>query len=371
MSDEFNEKYIATAGFEHTAITADHDLLHCAKFPKSDIWEEISWTVVGESGDDDIVLWLSTFYIQGYGKDVWLAPNQRGVEEETLFIPTPRSQRNKGMIDNDFARLVMNPAKRRPASDLIVEKIGDNHVQWRIGNRVYSMTPPVWTVKGEHASVDLDLTFTQHKQPFWEWGDFEGAAERDRGGYDVFCRVSGTIKAGGKTYVLKDAIGMKERITVGASSDPIKTLPAPRHMYWLWTLADDALVFLFEPGVPGVSLGSVVDGDEHLHFKPAHRQGNARFTELETWADPRSGLAMPCRWHLSMASSEAVVDLDIRAHGRGWLLWVLRNGVRLNHFAVCTANGTLTRTNGRVVKFEDQLMQVNWLRLISNVQEHL
>ena len=363
---DFDEQYVATKAEDLLPIRAEDDLLHAGRFPKSDLWEENTFVLVAECGDDDIFLWATAYHLRGHGNNVWLIDD--GAEQETEFLAIPKNQRNKGLTDHDFIRLGWDPANRRKASELQVEQ-KSGEVFWRLGSRLYSSAPPLFHVRGEHGGVDLDLTFRQAAPAMWEWGDFATAPERDRGGYDTLCRVVGTIKVKDKVYMIKNGSGLKERITVGASSDPMKTLPAPREMYWLFTMAGETAVYLFHPGTAGVDLGAVSSGGRNIPFKPRSGQGRVSFTELERWHDPRCGLYFPSRWHLNMVSPEGMVDLDIRAHGRCWFNWVLKNGIRMNSFLLCTANGVFHRADGHIVEFKDELLANNWLRAYSSVQE--
>ena len=222
-----------------------------------------------------------------------------------------------------------------------------------------------------HRRVALRLIPNKPRVPpaFWEWGGFETAGERDRGGYDTLARVDGTIKAAGKAYTIKNAIGLKERITVGQSSDPIKTLPAPREMYWLFTLAEETGIFLFQPGKPGLDLGNVCSDGKHLHFKPRSGQGEVSFKELARWHDPRSGLYFLCHWHLNMTSSEGVVDLDIKAHGRCWMNWVLSNGIRMNTIRTQDPNGQWFHV-GDTLEHETTLVMVPSSRRGKGMEDH-
>ena len=94
-------------------------------------------------------------------------------------------------------------------------------------------------------------------------------------------------------------------------------------------------------------------------------------TITERWFDPRSGLYCPARWRMRMESEAATVELDLRAHGRCWFNWVLKTGIRMNAFFLCTANGEVRLADGTVIPFDDVLVANNWLRTYSTTQETL
>jgi hypothetical protein len=368
QSDRFDTLYAEQSGLEDVPIRLDDEVLHADKFPAVDLWEEDCFVMVGESEEHDLFLWTTVYSLKGHGQGVWMVKD--GAEQETLFMAIPKERRGKGLQDHDFVRVGWHPGRRGQGSDLKVERHADK-VVWSLGDRQYISAPPVFHVRGAHGGVDVDITYRQAAPAFWEWGPFATAAERDRGGYDAMCRVEGTIKAGGKTYVIKKATGIKERITVGQSSNPIRTLAPPREMYWLFTMAEETGIFLFHPGPPGLDLGTVVHEGRHLLYKPKLGHGNVTLTELEHWHDPRSGLYFPTRWHLNMSSTEGVVDLDINSHGRSWFNWVLSEGVRMCAYLLATANGSFTRPDGTTVAFKDELICNNWLRTYSTWYETL
>jgi hypothetical protein len=368
QSDRFDALYAEQTGLEDVPIRLDDEVLQADKFPPLDLWEEDCFVMVGESEEHDLFLWTTVYSLKGHGQGVWMVKD--GAEQETLFMAIPKERRNTGLHDHDFARTGWHPGRRGQGSDLKVERHADK-VVWRLGDREYISAPPVFQVRGSHGGVDVDITYRQAAPAFWEWGAFATAAERDRAGYDAMCRVEGTIKAGGETYVIKKATGIKERITVGQSSNPIRTLPPPRAMYWLFTMAEETGIFLFHPGPPGLDLGTVVHEGRHLLYKPRLGHGEVTLIELEHWRDPRSGLHFPSRWRLNMSSTEGVVDLDINSHGRCWFNWVLSEGVRMCAYLLATANGSFTRPDGTTVAFKDELICVNWLRTYSTWYETL
>ncbi len=367
----FDNTYTQTATVDEALPHPQDEGLHGSRFPKSDLWEETAWIVTAECGDFDIFLWAAAYRLCGHGDNVWLVDGE-GAEQDTMFFAVPRNQRNEGLTDHDFARLSWEPGNRQTADALRVHSTASGGTRWNIGKRQYIAEANAFQLKGEHAGVELDLVFRPVPPALWEWGSFADAPARDRGGYDLFCRVDGTIEAGGKVYTIKNGTGIKERITVGASANPVKTLPAPREMYWTIMMApDDTAVFLFQPGRKGLDLGHVVRGGEDLEFKSHTGEAQVCLTLLDRWYDPRSGLSLPCHWHLSMASAQGLVDLEIRAHGRCWFNWILRNGIRLNTYLLCTANGFFRASDGALTPFEDVLVAQNWLRTYSTLREIL
>ena len=125
----------------------------------------------------------------------------------------------------------------------------------------------------------------------------------------MFATVNGTIKAGERTFEIENGQGVREHILVGQAADPIRNLPAPRVMWWLYATKDDIGINFFRPGI--VDIGTVYVGNREIKFNPAAQKGSISYQTLAHWEDPRNGYHLPVRWHLNMTSTECVVDLDI------------------------------------------------------------
>ena len=163
-----------------------------------------------------------------------------------------------------------------------------------------------------------------------------------------------------------DGQGVREHILVGQAADPIRNLPAPRVMWWLYATQGDIGINFFRPG--SVDIGTVYVGEREFKFNPAAGLGAIAYHALEHWEDPRSGYHLPVRWHLTMSSAGCVVDLDIRCHGRAYEYWTLDAGVRMYCYQICTCDGFVHLADGsaqgRTVAFRDHLMLNSFNRTV-------
>jgi hypothetical protein len=370
--DSYDQQYIAAHAERHTPpVTLDDDMPQYPALPqdRTDLWEETAFALVAESGDHDILMWTAGYLMKANGRGVWI--DKQAAERDVLFIAVPRTQRGR-MADNAFVRTGWHPGERFAFDDVEIQRSADS-VTWRYGEQLFisqaEQTPPRWQAKGHVAGLALDLTYTQLGKPLWNWGSFASAAKAGRAGYDVFARVDGSITAGDRSFRIDNGQGVREHILVGQDCDPIRNLPAPRVMWWLYATKGELGINFFRPGT--VDIGTVHDGGREIKFNPAAGLGTIRYDTLEHWEDPRNGYHLPVRWHLNMVAQDCVVDLDIRCHGRAYEHWTLDAGTRLYCYQICTCNGSVTFADGRKVEFVDHLMLNSFNRTILVRQERV
>ena len=359
--DTYDQQYIAThAAVEAPPVSLDDEVAQYRVLPHehTDLWEETAFALIAESGDHDVLMWTAGYLLKGNGRGVWI--DKQAAEHDILFIAVPKANRGT-MSDNDFVRSGWHRTERLALDDVRIERASDR-VIWQFEQQQFVAKPPLWEAKGSIAGLELDLVYRQRASPFWNWGPFGNAAKAERGGYDVFATVNGTIKAGARTFEIENGQGVREHILVGQAADPIRNLPAPRVMWWLYATKDDVGINFFRPGI--VDIGTVYVGDREIKFNPAAQKGSISYRTLAHWEDPRNGYHLPVRWHLNMSSTECVVDLDISCHGRAYEHWTCDAGVRMYCYQLCLCNGFVQLQNGRKVEFEDHLLLNSFNRTI-------
>ncbi|HSW06041.1 hypothetical protein [Aquabacterium sp.] len=368
--DSYDQQYIATHAKAHApAITLEDETprFGLLDHAKTDLWEESAFALVAESGDHDLLLWTAGYLLEANGRGVWI--DQASAERDLMFISVPRSQRGR-MTDNNFVRTGWHRGERFARDAVRIEQ-SEERVVWTFDQQQFisepGAQPPAWRVAGPVAGLDLDLTYKQIGHPLWNWGPFAGAAQAQRGGYDVFARVDGSITAGERRFDIVDGQGVREHILVGQAADPIRNLPAPRVMWWLYATKGDIGINFFRPG--SVDIGTVYVGQREIKFNPAAGMGSIRYDTLEHWEDPRSGYHLPVHWRLQMHNAEATVELDIHCHGRAYEYWTLDAGVRLYCYQICTGHGFVQLADGRRDVFEDHLLLNSFNRTILVRQE--
>lgn len=363
--DGYDQQYIATHAKKHAPrVTLEDETPRFTLLPhqSTDLWEETAFALVAECGEHDVLMWTAGYLLEANGRGVWI--DKTSAERDMMFIAVPRSQRGR-ISDNSFVRTGWHRGERFARDAVAIERDSDR-VVWTFDRQQFisqpQTQPPSWRACGQVAGLELDLTYRQIGQPFWNWGPFEGAAQAQRGGYDVFARVDGTIKAGERCFEVVNGQGVREHILVGQAADPIRNLPAPRVMWWLYATKDDVGINFFRPG--SVDIGTVYAGEREIKFNPASGMGDISYRSLEHWEDPRSGYHLPVRWHLNMRSPECLVDLDIRCHGRAYEYWTLDAGVRMYCYQICTCEGVVQLHGGRTVGFNDHLMLNSFNRTV-------
>ena len=363
--DSYDKKYIAAHAEVHTPpITFDDETAQFGVLPheKTDLWEETAFGLVAECGDHDVLMWTAGYLLKGNGRGVWI--DKQAAEHDIMFIAVPKANRGT-MSDNPFVRSGWHRNERLAFDDVKIER-GSDRVLWQFEEQQFiahpQAEPPQWQAKGRIAGLELDLSYRQMGKPLWNWGSFASAAQTERGGYDVFARVDGTIKAGNRSFVVENGQGVREHILVGQAADPVRNLPAPRVMWWLYATKDDIGINFFRPGI--VDIGTVYVGDREIKFNPAAGKGSISYQNLAYWEDPRSGYHLPVRWHLEMRSDECVVDFDIRCHGRAYEYWTCDAGVRMYCYQICVCDGFVQFPDGRKVEFEDHLLLNSFNRTI-------
>ncbi|MGY1495920.1 hypothetical protein ACW4TU_04725 [Streptomyces sp. QTS52] len=350
MSDDYNDKYKKIEASHAPVTLADEDThFEALAVPSSatDLWEETATGLVAEAGEYDVLLWMAGYALFGNGKGLW-GPG-RSAEREIQLIVVPRSQRGK-MTDNNFVRVGWTPDSRLRGDRFTVTRT-ESSVTWDFDGLRFTARPPEWTVDGKAGEAEVDLVYEQVGTALWNWGPFEKARESDRAGYDVFTKVNGTVRTGLHDLRITDGYGVREHIITGQSNDPVKNLPAPMWMWWLYTIKDDVQLNFFQPGPLGI--GFVKYAGEQIDFGPG--KGTVSYQTLETWEDPRTAMNMPVRWSLAMENAGCRVEVEIAAHGRSYSTWTMSNGNRMYCYLLCTTNGTVHLPDGRVITYDDHL----------------
>ena len=173
--------------------------------------------------------------------------NGQRVEHTTELIMVP-SDRRGDMSDHHFIASGIHPSLLREKAELKVLEHADS-VTWSIEGRVYEATPTNWRIRGEHAGVDLDLTFEPILPAIWPWGCSEDPTVVPIW-YDTMCAVTGTITVAGQTFPIA-AHGIREHMTVGPQINNIANNAPHDPIYWDYLVSPDISVLFFRYPGPG------------------------------------------------------------------------------------------------------------------------
>lgn len=368
MSDDYSEKYNR---IQHSSsgITLQDEGTHfeALALPSSqtDLWEETALGVVAEAGDYDVLLWAAGYALFGNGKGIW-GPGA-SAEREIQLIAVPKSSRGR-MSDNHFVRVGWTPGERLQGEQFSVSS-SDDAVTWDFDGLKFIASPPQWQLQGKAGDAEFDLLYTQKGSPLWNWGPFAKAHESDRAGYDAFVDVQGRIQTSAYTLDITKGYGVREHILTGQSNDPVRNLPAPNWMWWLYSIKDDVKINFFQPR-DGMLLGFVKYGeDQQVNINPATGNGTLRFEVTQKWEDPRTGMNMPVKWHLSMANGDTCVDVKVAAHGRAYSFWPTSTGTRMYCYLLSTMSGTVKLPDGRTLELDNHLTVNSFCRTVLTANE--
>ncbi len=371
MSGEFSEKYKAIV-HSHQAITLEDEGTHFEALAKpsteTDFWEETALGVVGESGENDVLLWAAGYVLAANGQGIW----GEGItaEREIQLIVVPKSQRGT-MSDNDFLRVGWTPSERMSLDKLKVTA-ADNSVTWDFNGLRFVASPPRWGLQGSAGGAQFDLTYDQKGTPLWNWGPFADAAKSDRAGYDVFVDVHGTIVTPEMRLELTNGYGVREHIITGQSNDPVKNLPAPNWMWWLYSIEGDVKVNFFQIN-DAMQIGFVKYGEQEQVNFASHGgpEQSIGFKVIEKWEDPRTGMNLPVKWRLEMMNGDCKVAVDIAAHGRAYSHWPTAHGTRMYCYLLSTMTGMIELPDGRSIELKQHLTVNSFCRTVLTAGETL
>lgn len=308
-------------------------------FTGSHLLEDNGFLITGETDDHDVFAISVTFNVDGEawgGKPVTL--------RQTNFMAVPKAQRYKGIADNDYVGVRSDPVRPLP---LNVVRDGDK-VTWTVGDLVSTAEVPYWTVKGDHAGVDFDLTMGGLCSASRFLGAFSDLQTNGLAGVEQPVWVEGSISQGGQTYSLQRGIGMHEKVIIGDQWVHGAAAERKTRHYWIWCLDEDVRVFSYVKEATGVTFGHHSIGDDHSHFGP----GQIDIAELDYWTDPRTGQRIPSKLSVTMKSDESVAALVIEAYGRFMYTYCQARANITYYGLMCRANGTISTPNG-VIPIKD------------------
>jgi hypothetical protein len=332
-------------------------------------YDDIGWSFTAETDDLDIVVGNFIYNFQGgprNPKSQWLAD---GYVHNNLIITAPKDQRGQPMPNNNFHRTGMNPASFYDYENLELTRTDDS-VTWKLGDIVYTCSPPNWHLGGRAGGVEFDVHLHQLAKPVvWSYGTRDDAPAKGIGGGYAYVGGEGTISIGDRVLELRNIAGVHERLCFTTGIDVIAQSGADTTGF-----GQGIAIHLLEGDVWVWGLGSVndlmffltVEGKE-LTFIPSIDGSKITYTPLDPWHDRRSGLLMPTRWQVECESEEGRLELELSASGRAYYPWDMKRGYQLMYWFLCIANGSFTYPDGRSLPIENRRAQHE---IVRNVVVH-
>ena len=294
--------------------------------------EENAFGVLGESGDYDI---MATYLSYIIGGRAW------GVDKQytrlSCFMAIPKNMRGK-MHDNDFISNRVDPIFN--TGEFKYTREPDKITLDIAGQQIVSY-PPCWELKGEpHNNIKFDIKCKSNSPASWSLGHYEDMIENGMAGYDQGIDVTGSITANGVEYKLDPgSLGNREYVTIGdkwVNGDILKRYS--EHKY-IFASNGEAEAFIWVKGAMGMRIGRTVINGNNMAFEP----DQITVEETGHWVDPRTGLTLPTKVHVSMKSDEGSADLEVAAYARYMYSFCQKDGI-------ITYVATLSRTNGEIVQ---------------------
>ena len=353
-------------------MTLDDEMPQRHRFHgREDYYDDIGFAVVAESGDFDILMGEFFYVFQGgpsRPKSQWLGD---GVANNSLHIIIPKERRGKGLSNNNFHRVGMNLPQYYQHEDLKVDRDADS-VTWSLGDIRYICRPPEWELRGRHGEAEYDLTFHQLPHPVvWSYGTFREAENNGLGAGYCYLSVEGSLKVAGKTYTIHNGRGVHERLAFSESPVLDMAVVPPKHDtgdgggFAIHGLHGDVLVWML--GRPDDPMAFITVDGKQISYLPGQGQGTVSYATTERWFDPRTGMYVPSQWHVSCASPDGVLDLDITGHGRGFYPWEMKRGYQVMLWILGVANGAFYTPDGRTIPITNQLVQHE---VVKNIMVH-
>ncbi|TPG36629.1 lipocalin family protein [Mycolicibacterium hodleri] len=316
-----------------TDITLDEELsyrnaMSPPHFTGKHLLEDNGFLLTGETDEHDVFAISMIFNVDG---TEW--GGKPATMRQTNFMAIPKSQRGKGLTDNDYIGVRSDPVK---SLNLSVDA-DDTQVSWSIGDLTMVAEPPYWTLKGEHAGVDFDVTMGGLQDASRFLGDFKELDQNGKAGVELPCWLEGDLTVDGVKYELQNGIAMHEKVIIGDAWVQGEALRRRTNHYWMWVLSEDVRVFSYVKEATGVTFGHADVGEATDWFGP----GQITIDELDHWVDPRTGIQIPSRFAVAMQSPESTVSLTVEAYGRFMYTYCLAGGNITYHGLICRANGTI------------------------------
>lgn len=343
--------------------------LYTDRLPRGrDCSEDAGFIITADTGDHDIYFYACAYVLRSEGSGIWVKRNGR--INGTIFYAIPHTDRTKGLHDNPFARTGWHVNQYiEPEGHQIVH--APDAVEWRMGGRNYAWRKDAWTVTGSHGGVETELEFRAAGPVEWRWGPFEKIEQNDSAGYKVAALVNGTIRTEGKTFHLRDGYATCERAAVGQSRDIVGELVGGHEVYAFEIRGPQLDIQLHRHTGRKMELAQVRIGEQALGFGPQAPDSSVQITTLDQVHDPRSGLLVPSKWQIELASAAGSGSLTVTASGRSYFHYNTGGGVMLMMQMVGRANGTITRRDGKPVQVSDAMVGLRWGRGLLYANEHL
>lgn len=281
------------------------------------LWENNGWMVWDRVRGEDVLLWVSPYRLLGGESGGPYAVTDIALSQTLLIRSRAQSDARRQMLDNPFLAVGYDLGDHLPPEGLRVQ-IGTDVALWSVGERRFSAAPPKWSIRGEHAGVEVDLEMEAVAPAFWFTDPASTVESTEERWFTVCASARGSITHKGERLAIDGYASHERHVHCGARFNPVRALSA-RGVTWHSGAAGSLhLIFLSRPTL-GAAWCRVVDGDAVHNFSaPQHA---FRIEETDYWVDPQSRLHVPCAWRSTFSGPSGELQVEARAFSRGYYLW--------------------------------------------------
>jgi hypothetical protein len=308
------------------------------------LWENHGWMVWDRVGGEDLLLWLSPYRLVGRQVGSPFTTEDNALSQTLVLRAAYEGAERAMMHDTPFLGVGYDPGDFLPADALQVE-VTSERATWRVGKREFTAAPPRWSVRGEHAGVEVDLEMTAMGPPLW-LADPRRTVEESQERWLTQCaRARGRVKHRGQLLEIDGYASHERHVHCGTRYDPPRLLSA-KGVTWHSGSGDGVQVItLSRPSLRLAWSRLVFDQDQVEFSAPDHE---CRIEETDFWVDPQSRLQVPCAWRSSFRGPSGSLEVEARAFARAYYLWPnFKRGVTVCYWWLADARVRYELADGR------------------------
>lgn len=301
----------------HTVKTSDYKDHRPLALTGLNLWENHGWMVWDKDKDQDLLLWLSPYRIVGAHPNTPFAAHDVALSQ-TMFLRSRYEGDERCQMHVDpFVCVGYDLGDHLQGGALQIE-VDDDKAVWVIGERNFVAAPPIWRVFGQHADVDVDLTFQLAGPAIWLTDPAKSVEEIQERWFLLFARAQGQVTHGNERLTIDGYAAQERHVHCGTKYDPIRLLSS-RGITFHCAASKDVQVIVCSRPSRQLAWAHLIFPHRVVDFNaPEHR---CVIREVDFWVDPQSRVQVPWSWHSTFEGSSGFLELRGHAFSRSFYLW--------------------------------------------------